>query len=130
MPGCAGVPVRTRSRILPDRDVVEFRHGYVRRGKTTDSEDVGRLADLQAELRYLLNRWDPIGVYDESMNFPPDEYDCMIGPLLGRLAGGDSRVDLSEYLWCEIESYFGLGPVLVGTGAFADCLLAWFAAKQ
>jgi len=41
-----------------------------------------RLADLQDELRYLLNRWDPIGIYDEVLNYPPDEYDCLIGPLL------------------------------------------------
>jgi hypothetical protein len=96
----------------------------------TDSESVERLAGLQAELRYLLNRWDPIGVYDESLNFPPDEYDCLIGPLLVRLAGGDSRADLSEYLWREIKEHFGLDPVLVGTDDFADRLLAWFAAKE
>lgn len=42
--------------------------------------DQDGLADLQEELRYLLNRWNPIGVYDESLNFPADEYDCLIGP--------------------------------------------------
>jgi hypothetical protein len=36
--------------------------------------------DLQVELRYLLNRWDPIGAYDEESDFLADEYDCMIGP--------------------------------------------------
>jgi len=36
-----------------------------------------RLCDLQAELRYLLNRWDPIGIYDEVRDFPSDEYDCL-----------------------------------------------------
>jgi hypothetical protein len=35
---------------------------------------------LQDELRYLLNRWDPIGVYDELLDCPPDEYDCLLGP--------------------------------------------------
>lgn len=58
------------------------------------SEPDESLGDLQGELRYLLNRWDPIGVYDEEADYPPDEYDCMIGPLLGRLARGDSRGDL------------------------------------
>jgi hypothetical protein len=36
----------------------------------------------QDELRYLLNRRDPIGVYDQEHDSPPDEYDCLIGPLL------------------------------------------------
>jgi hypothetical protein len=88
------------------------------------------LADLQQELRYLLNRWDPIGVYDESLDFPPDEYDCLIGPLLVRLARCDSRADLSQYLWDEIEEHFGLDPVLCGTDHFADRLLAWYAARH
>jgi hypothetical protein len=88
------------------------------------------LADLQQELRYLLNRWDPIGVYDESLDFPPDEYDCLIGPLLVRLARCDSRADLSQYLWDEIEEHFGLDPVRCGTDHFADRLLAWYAARH
>jgi len=66
-----------------------------------------RLADLQDELRYLLNRWDPIGIYDEVLNYPPDEYDCLIGPLLTRLARHDSRATLSEYLWNEVENHSG-----------------------
>jgi len=74
-----------------------------------------RLADLQDELRYLLNRWDPIGIYDEVLNYPPDEYDCLIGPLLTRLARHDSRATLSEYLWNEVENHFGLDPVRCGT---------------
>ncbi len=88
------------------------------------------LSDLQQELRYLLNRWDPIGVYDESLDFPPGEYDCLIGPLLVRLARRDSRADLSQYLWDEIENHFGLDPVRCGTDHFADRLLAWFATKH
>jgi len=36
------------------------------------------LSDLQDELRYLLNHWDPIGIYDEVNDNPPDEYDCLI----------------------------------------------------
>jgi hypothetical protein len=68
-------------------------------------------------------------VYDEESDNPPDEYDCQIGPLLQRLARGDSRAELSEYLWCELEDHFGLDPGIDGTNAFADRLLAWFAAK-
>jgi hypothetical protein len=88
------------------------------------------LADLQEELRYLLNRWDPIGVYDELLDLPRDEYDCLIGPILTRLAAYDGRASYSEYLWNEIEIHFGLDPVRCGTDAFADRLQAWFAAKN
>ena len=56
----------------------------------TVPDDPSWLATLQDELRYLLNRWDPIGVYDETLNFPPDEYDCMIAPLLTRLSRGET----------------------------------------
>ena len=40
---------------------------------TDEAVDREWLADLQDELHYLLNRWDPIGIYDESLDFPPDE---------------------------------------------------------
>ena len=96
----------------------------------TDPEiDQNSLSDLQDELRYLLNRWDPIGIYDKSLDFPPDEYDCLIWPILTRLARRDSRAPFSEYLWNEIENHFGLGPVRCGTEAFADRLQAWYASK-
>jgi hypothetical protein len=85
---------------------------------------------LQDELRYLLNRWDPIGVYDELLDCPPDEYDCLLGPLLIRLTRGNSRADLSEYLWHEVENHFGLDPVGCRTDNFADQILAWYAAKN
>jgi hypothetical protein len=88
------------------------------------------LADLTGELRYLLNRWDPIGIYDEALDFPADEYDCLIGPILTRLARGESREAFSEYLWNEIENHFGLDPVRCGCDAFADRLRAWYRAKN
>jgi len=91
-------------------------------------DDAAGLDGLQDELRYLLNRWDPIGVYDEALDFPPDEYDCLLAPLLTRLARWDSRAELSEFLWREIEDHFGLDPVRCGTDMFADRLLAWYAA--
>ena len=92
--------------------------------------DQDSLSDLQGELRYLLNRWDPIGIYDEELDFPPDEYDFLIGPILTRLARRDSRESFCESLWNEIEGHFGLDPVRCGTDAFADRLQAWYAAKN
>jgi hypothetical protein len=35
--------------------------------------------------------WDPIGIYDEHLDFPPDEYDCLIGSPLTKLARHDSE---------------------------------------
>ena len=92
--------------------------------------DQNGLSDLQDELRYLLNRWDPIGVYDESLDFARQEYDCLIGPILTRLARHHNRARFSEYLWNEIENHFGLDPLRCGTDAFADRLQAWYAAKH
>jgi hypothetical protein len=40
---------------------------------TEDAPRPPDLAALQNELRYLVNRWDPIGIYDETLNFPPEE---------------------------------------------------------
>jgi hypothetical protein len=48
---------------------------------TNGAVDKAGLAELQDELRSLLNQWDPIGICDELLGFPPDEYDCLIGPL-------------------------------------------------
>jgi len=84
-------------------------------------------AGRQDELRNLLDRWHPIGIYDEEMDFPPGEYDCLIGPLPTRPGRHDARASLSEHLWYEI---FGLDPVRCGTDHFADRLLAWYAAKN
>jgi hypothetical protein len=97
---------------------------------TEEAPSLESLSDLQDELRYLLNRWDPIGIYDKSLDFPPDEYDCLLGPLLIRLTRGHSRADLSEYLWHEVEDHFGLDPVRCRTGNFADQILAWYTARN
>jgi hypothetical protein len=73
---------------------------------------------------------DPIGIYDETLNLPPDEYDSLLGPLLTRLARGERRAALSEYLWHEVEDHLGLDPVRCGTDNFADHLVAWYAARR
>ncbi|MEA5364423.1 hypothetical protein VA596_33170 [Amycolatopsis sp., V23-08] len=76
---------------------------------------------LPENLRYLLNQWDPIGVVDEV----DDEYDCLIAPLLSRLAAGGGRAEIGEFLWYELTDHFGLSdPETLGT----DRLVAWWAA--
>ena len=75
---------------------------------------------LQANLRYLVNEWDPIGVAD----VVDGEYDCVLASLWAQLTCGTTRAALSEHLWFWVEDHLGLDPVLCGTGAFADALLA------
>jgi hypothetical protein len=81
------------------------------------------MADLQASLRRVLLEWDPIGVADFA---PDDEYDCMIGPLLGLLSRGGSAVQVRDHLWHVLEDHFGQNPVHGGIDAVADRLVAWW----
>jgi len=49
------------------------------------------------ELRLLLNEWDFISVFDPETN--TDEYDCMVAPLLMRLAGGADMRQVRHVAW-------------------------------
>ncbi|MDT7804785.1 MAG: hypothetical protein QOI78_8218 [Actinomycetota bacterium] len=81
--------------------------------------------DAQDNVRYLLNRWDPIGVADEV----DDEYDCLVAPLLSRLAAGAGRAEIGEFLWYELTDHFGLSdPAAHDSDRMADRLVAWWAA--
>ena len=80
-------------------------------------------AAIQANLRYLLNEWDFLGVAE----LVDDEYDCMMGPLLSLLSRGAGRAQLGEFLWRELEDHFGLSdPALYETDQMADRLAAWW----
>jgi hypothetical protein len=68
-----------------------------------DSEDRPVVA-----LRELLNTWDPIGIVPDGG--PLDEYDCLIGPMLGRLERGADARELAEFLRLELDDHFGLDP--------------------
>jgi hypothetical protein len=90
--------------------------------------DADALAALEPNLRYLLNGWDPIGVYDPVLDFPPDEYDCLIAPILTRLSRGDGVTEMSEFLWFELADHFGLDPTTLGADEFAARLVTWYRA--
>ena len=68
--------------------------------------DAIEISRRQANLRYLLNRWDPLGVAD----LVDDEYDCLLVPLWNRIVNAACPAAVSEFLWCEIEDHFGLDP--------------------
>ena len=77
--------------------------GHVRSG---DASRVSREAE-RGDLRRLVLEWDPIGVADFA---PDDEYDCLIGPLLGQLSRGADQAALAKFLRHELRSHFGVDP--------------------
>ncbi|MGW5902902.1 hypothetical protein ACWFQ6_14260 [Streptomyces althioticus] len=80
--------------------------------------------DIESGLRRLLNEWDRIGVADEV----PDEYDCMLAPLLQRLRRGADEADISDFLRYELEDHFGLTPRPSEPERVAARLTSWWAA--
>lgn len=53
----------------------------------------------------LLNEWDFIGVVPDGIL---DEYDCLIGPISGRLWHGAGSDELRAFLATELAQHFGL----------------------
>jgi len=82
--------------------------------------------NIPANLRYLLNAWDPIGV----ARTVSDEYDCLIDPLHSRLSVGTSQAEISDFLRHELADHFGLDPAHTDTDAVADQLIAWWARRK
>lgn len=82
-----------------------------------------------AELGALVNAWDPIGVFDddEEDGWPSDEYDCLVGPLLSRLASGAGAQEIREYLAHELVHHFGLGPGMATSTEFPERVVRWYA---
>lgn len=76
------------------------------------------------ELRQMLNEWDFIGVGDLSAH--DDEYDCLIGPLLTRLAAGGTAGDLTAYLQHELHDHFGMDLAGGEVHTFAARTVQWW----
>jgi len=88
----------------------------------------GRLKQRDFDgLRALLNSWDPIGVYQadpsELLEWPEDEYDCLLSPLVSQLQRGASRVDVADFLRHELQHHFG---VVAPATDVVDELFAWW----
>lgn len=71
--------------------------------------EIPALKGVAADLRDLLNDWDPIGVM--SLGAPADEYDCMIPHLLVLIERRADADQFAAYLTREMTEHFGLGPV-------------------
>ena len=65
------------------------------------------LRQRYAELREIINGWDPIGVFTMPGG-PRDEYDCVVGPLMRRLENGEPVEAVAQYLSEEFTDHFGL----------------------
>jgi len=65
------------------------------------------LRERYRELRELVNRWDPIGVMDDP-EWPRDEYECLVGPVLRRLEEGAPVSALAAFPRGELTDHFGL----------------------
>jgi hypothetical protein len=78
-----------------------------------------------AEARDLLNEWDPIGVI--SLGFPPDEYECIVGPLLRLTESNATPHDIAAYLEGEASGHFG--TTFSGALEFARKFKGWFDAN-
>ncbi|WP_328468891.1 hypothetical protein OHA21_00325 [Actinoplanes sp. NBC_00393] len=79
------------------------------------------------ELRQLLNKWDFIGVFDPETN--TDEYDCMISPLLRRLAAGEDTDAIQQFLNDEPADHFGMSVDPDETNLVAEQLTTWWRAS-
>lgn len=92
-------------------------------------DDISRhqkaLRAKQQELRRLLNKWDPIGVYGPGSEAPLDEYDCLRG-VVGMLRHGTSQSDIANFLQGELRDHFGIDPKPADPDAFAAKLYEWY----
>jgi hypothetical protein len=88
----------------------------------SDKGEQRRIRAMIRDLRSRLDAWDPIGI-----DPPPDECDCLHGPITHALRGGASADALAQVLHDQLVDHFGLGAdVDVGEAAMATELVAWF----
>ena len=87
-----------------------------------------QLRQRYAELRNLVNEWDPIGVMDDP-EWPRDEYDCLVGPVLRHLEARDGRDVIVAFLTTELVDHFGLDRATIRPHAFVERAATWFAAR-
>jgi hypothetical protein len=69
--------------------------------------------------------WDPIGVMKDP-DWPRDEYECLVGPLLTLLQSGATEAEIGGYLRNEMVEHFGLSPDHYDFLAVAGRVHSWF----
>jgi hypothetical protein len=58
--------------------------------------------------------------------WPRDEYDCMVGPVMRLLENGASDGDIAAYLRAEVTDHFGLSPEHYDFRSVARRTRSWF----
>lgn len=86
-----------------------------------------QMRQRRSELRDLLNKWDFIGVMDDP-NWPRDEYECLIDPLMNRLESGQTVPELTQFLEDNLRDHFGMHRIET-LDDFAKRVKAWFDEK-
>jgi hypothetical protein len=81
-----------------------------------------------SELRALFCEWDPIGVMVDP-EWPRDEYDCMVGPVMRLLETGASDAEIADYLRSEITDHFGLSAEHYDCPSVALRTRSWFQSR-
>jgi hypothetical protein len=87
----------------------------------TNDESRQRWRELQA----ILLDWDPLGVVE--FDCPPDEYDCLVGPLLCQLEAGAPTGDIRAYLSERLRDHFGLAFDQYDLSGIVHRVESWFA---
>ena len=82
-----------------------------------------------AELRALLNDWDPIGVMAEP-DWPANEYDELIPALRERLDAGATAGELEVFLEAHVREHIGVEPDVQREARLAERLVDWYAAGR
>ena len=78
-----------------------------------------------SELREHLNQWDPVGVLDDP-EWPRDEYDCLVGPVLRLLEAGASAAEIATFLRGELRDHFGVDPGWRPPEPLAERIVTWY----
>ena len=83
------------------------------------------ISQRSAQLSALLRDWDPLGVMVDE-DWPQDEYDFLVGPLVTHLQAGSSNEEVARYLRKQTEVHFGLFDDGEECSAMAERIQRWF----
>jgi hypothetical protein len=79
----------------------------------------------ERELRELLNEWDPLGVLRDDPQWPRDEYDPYLAPLLTTLRERGDVTGVRDALGRALAN-MGLAPAAHREDILAERIVAWW----
>jgi hypothetical protein len=87
------------------------------------------LRDRWRECRDLINAWDPLGVLAADPEWPRDEYECVVGPVLRALESGAGARQVARLLAAEVSEHMGVATGEDEALSCAQQLTAWYQAR-